>query len=63
MLIALPNIDGTFASILFLPFDGADSFAGLTTPAQVEDVYKRQRLNWAARMRPSCSEIATLKRQ
>ena len=35
MLIALPNIDGTFACILFLPFEGADSFAGLTTPAQV----------------------------
>ena len=36
MLIALPNSDGTFACILFLPFDGEDSFAGLTTPAQVE---------------------------
>jgi kynurenine 3-monooxygenase len=35
MLIALPNIDGTFACILFLPFEGADGFAGLTTAAQV----------------------------
>jgi kynurenine 3-monooxygenase len=35
MLIALPNIDGTFACILFLPFEGTDSFAGLTTQAQV----------------------------
>jgi kynurenine 3-monooxygenase len=35
MLIALPNIDGTFACILFLPFGGADSFAGLTTETQV----------------------------
>ena len=35
MLIALPNIDGTFACILFLPFEGADSFASLTTRAQV----------------------------
>ena len=26
MLIALPNVDGTFACILFLPFEGADSF-------------------------------------
>jgi kynurenine 3-monooxygenase len=34
MLIALPNIDGTFACILFLPFEGADSFANLTTRAQ-----------------------------
>ena len=29
MLIALPNVDGTFACILFLPFEGADSFASL----------------------------------
>jgi kynurenine 3-monooxygenase len=35
MLIALPNIDGTFACILFLPFEGADSFVSLTTPADV----------------------------
>jgi len=36
MLIALPNIDGTFACILFLPFDGCEeSFAGLDTPAKV----------------------------
>jgi len=30
MLIALPNIDGTFACILFLPFEGVESFASLT---------------------------------
>jgi len=35
MLIALPNIDGTFACILFLPFEGADSFASLTSHADV----------------------------
>jgi kynurenine 3-monooxygenase len=35
MLIALPNIDGTFACILFLPFEGADSFASLGTAADV----------------------------
>jgi len=35
MLIALPNIDGTFACILFLPFEGADGFDSLTTQAQV----------------------------
>jgi kynurenine 3-monooxygenase len=40
MLIALPNIDGTFACILFLPFEGADSFGGLTTPEQVERFFK-----------------------
>ena len=29
MLIALPNTDGSFACILFLPFEGPDSFADL----------------------------------
>jgi kynurenine 3-monooxygenase len=40
MLIALPNIDGTFACILFLPFDGADSFASLTTEAEVMQFFQ-----------------------
>jgi kynurenine 3-monooxygenase len=35
MLIALPNVDGTFACILFLPFEGPDSFAQLSTPSAV----------------------------
>jgi kynurenine 3-monooxygenase len=40
MLIALPNIDGTFACILFLPFEGPDSFAGLTTPSEVSQFFE-----------------------
>ena len=35
MLIALPNVDGTFACILFLPFEGPDSFARLSTTSAV----------------------------
>jgi kynurenine 3-monooxygenase len=35
MLIALPNIDGTFACILFLPFEGASSFAELNSHSDV----------------------------
>src|ERR1700686_3444327 len=35
MLIALPNVDGTFACIFFLPFEGPDSFATLTTHSDV----------------------------
>jgi len=35
MLIGLPNVDGTFACILFLPFEGQDSFAQLTTHSAV----------------------------
>ena len=40
MLIALPNVDGTFACILFLPFEGPDSFAQLTTHASVLDFFQ-----------------------
>jgi kynurenine 3-monooxygenase len=40
MLIALPNIDGTFACILFLPFEGANSFAGLVTEAAVATFFE-----------------------
>ena len=36
MLIALPNIDGTFACILFLPFEGSESFARLDTAEKAE---------------------------
>jgi kynurenine 3-monooxygenase len=42
MLIALPNIDGTFACILFLPFEGADSFASLATPADVTRFFEER---------------------
>lgn len=40
MLIALPNIDGTFACILFLPFDGQDSFARLDSPASASAFFR-----------------------
>jgi len=40
MLIALPNVDGTFACILFLPFEGPDSFERLTTHASVQEFFQ-----------------------
>jgi kynurenine 3-monooxygenase len=40
MLIALPNIDGTFACILFLPFEGAESFSALTNHGDVMKFFK-----------------------
>lgn len=40
MLIALPNADGTFACILFLPFEGSDSFAQLSTPPKVTQFFQ-----------------------
>jgi kynurenine 3-monooxygenase len=42
MLIALPNIDGTFACIFFLPFEGADSFAILATQTDVARFFESQ---------------------
>jgi len=40
MLIALPNVDGTFACILFLPFEGKDSFEQLTTHSAVHEFFE-----------------------
>ncbi len=40
MLIALPNVDGTFACILFLPFEGPDSFERLATPPAVKEFFQ-----------------------
>jgi|SRR5579871_1839532 kynurenine 3-monooxygenase len=42
MLIALPNIDGTFACILFLPFEGGDSFEQLDTPPAVRKFFRER---------------------
>jgi kynurenine 3-monooxygenase len=42
MLIALPNIGGTFACILFLPFEGAHSFDTLATPSDVVQFFRSQ---------------------
>ena len=40
MLIALPNIDGTFACILFLPFEGEDSFEQLNSRSSVQEFFQ-----------------------
>ncbi len=42
MLIALPNVDGTFGCILFLPFEGEISFAALDNKAKVLAFFKAQ---------------------
>ena len=42
MLIALPNIDGTFGCILFLPFEGENSFAALDGEAKVRAFFEGQ---------------------
>src|SRR5580698_17021 len=42
MLIALPNVDGTFGCILFLPFEGHNSFAEHASPATVTALFQSQ---------------------
>jgi len=42
MLIALPNIGGSFTATLFLPRTGAASFAALATPAHIREFCLRE---------------------
>lgn len=55
MLIALPNVDGTFASILFLPFEGKDSFQQLSTGNDVLELFQ-SRFPDAVRLMPDLVE-------
>lgn len=41
MLIALPNLDGSFTVTLFLPHHGEESFASLTEPGRVTQFFQR----------------------
>ena len=41
MLIALPNMDGSFTCTLFFPFDGDPSFASLDTKEKVRSFFKK----------------------
>lgn len=41
MLIALPNIDGSFTCTLFFPFEGEPSFASLNTKEKVEEFFEK----------------------
>ncbi|MBM2841598.1 MAG: monooxygenase, FAD-binding protein [Bacteroidetes bacterium] len=42
MLIALPNIDGSFTCTFFYPFEGEQSFETLNTPERVHKFFKDQ---------------------
>ena len=55
MLIALPNIDGTFGCILFLPFEGGSSFAALDTESKLLAFFERQFPD-ALRLMPQLTE-------
>jgi kynurenine 3-monooxygenase len=41
MLIALPNIDGSFTCTLFFPFEGDPSFASLNTTGKLLDFFEK----------------------
>jgi kynurenine 3-monooxygenase len=41
MLIALPNLDGSFTCTLFMPFEGENSFAELNDRKKVEDFFEK----------------------
>jgi len=41
MLIALPNIDGSFTCTLFFPFEGEPSFASLNTKEKVSNFFEK----------------------
>ena len=41
MLIALPNLDGSFTVTLFLPHQGEESFASLTEPGRIAQFFRR----------------------
>ncbi|MSP85627.1 MAG: FAD-dependent monooxygenase [Flavobacteriaceae bacterium] len=41
MLIALPNLDGSFTCTLFMPFEGENSFASLTDRKLVEEFFEK----------------------
>ena len=55
MLIALPNIDGSFTCTLFFPFDGDPSFASLDTKEKVRSFFA-ETFKDASRLMPALEE-------
>ena len=55
MLIALPNIDGSFACILFLPYAGSESFGVLDSRERVKEFFE-QRFPDAAAVMPDLAD-------
>ncbi len=50
MLIALPNVDGSFTCTLFFPFEGEPSFESLKTPEQARAFFDKTFSNASALM-------------
>ena len=56
MLIALPNVDGTFGCILFLPFEGRDSFAQMAKRADVTGFFSSRAFPTRLPLMPDLAE-------
>ena len=59
MLIALPNVDGSFTATLFLARSGADSFDSLSDPDRVRALFQSQFAEAAQLMPRLLEEFAT----
>ena len=55
MMIALPNIDGSFTCTLFFPFEGETSFAALSTKEKVRSFFEKTFAD-AASLMPTLEE-------
>lgn len=55
MMIALPNVDGSFTCTLFFPFDGEPSFATLDTKEKVQSFFEETFAD-ATKLMPALSE-------
>lgn len=53
MLIAMPNLNGSFTSTLFLPFEGEVSFENIKTEKQAEDFFS----TWFPDIKDSISNL------
>lgn len=58
MLVALPNIDGSFSAVLFLPHRGPESFGTLDEPSAIGSFFRTQFPDAAARMPRLAEEYA-----
>jgi kynurenine 3-monooxygenase len=59
MLIALPNLDGSFTVTLFLPFDGEPSFAALGDDGARAEAFFREQFPDALALIPGLGEMFT----
>ena len=57
MMIALPNMDGSFTCTLFFPFEGEESFETLKTDEQVKDFFTKNFADAVVLMPTLCEDF------